>query len=182
MTLPKPSLRVVLASLCLAALPVTGLAQTGNPVANALKGTLRGSASKMTAAAEKMPADKYSFRPTAGSRTFGELVLHIANSNGAMCHWLSGAAPAGKINLTAASPKAQLVDALRKSFAYCSSALQNFSDSDLSKQVDFFGGHKVSAAALVLSLTDDWADHYSQEAAYLRRNGMLPPTAHGGQP
>jgi len=25
--------------------------------------------------------------------------------------------------------------------------------------------------------TGDWADHYSQQAVYLRLNGQLPPTA-----
>jgi hypothetical protein len=24
---------------------------------------------------------------------------------------------------------------------------------------------------------DDWADHYSQSAIYMRLNGLLPPTA-----
>jgi len=40
----------------------------------------------------------------------------------------------------------------------------------------------MSAAASILELTGDWDDHYSQEAAYLRANGMLPPTAHHGKP
>jgi hypothetical protein len=29
----------------------------------------------------------------------------------------------------------------------------------------------------MISITDDWADHYSTQAAYLRLNGILPPTA-----
>ena len=39
-----------------------------------------------------------------------------------------------------------------------------------------------SKMASILELTGDWDDHYSQEAAYLRANGMLPPTAHHGKP
>ena len=163
-------------------LPVVGRAQSSNPVTTALKDSLQRSSHKMVAAAEQMPTAKYSFKPTAGSRTFGGIVLHIANSNRGACHWLTGAAEAPKNDLTPESPKAQLVASLKSSFDYCSQALENFNDSKLSGQVPFYGGRTVTAAALVLALSDDWADHYSQEAAYLRANGMLPPTAHHGQP
>jgi hypothetical protein len=29
----------------------------------------------------------------------------------------------------------------------------------------------------MMILSDDWADHYSGQAMYLRLNGVLPPTA-----
>ena len=163
-------------------LPAVGQAQSSNPVTTALKASLQRSSRNMVAAAEKMPADKYSFKPTAGSRTFGGIVLHIGNSNRGACHWLTGAAEAPKNNLTPESPKAQLVASLQSSFDYCRQALENFNDSKLSGQVPFYGGRTVSAVASVLALSDDWADHYSQESAYLRANGILPPTAHHGQP
>lgn len=169
-------------AMAMVLLPVVGHAQSSNPVTTALKASLQRSSRKMIAAAEKMPADKYSFKPTTGSRTFGGIVLHIGNSNRGACHWLTGAAEAPKNDLTPNSPKAQLVASLQSSFDYCSQALENFNDSKLSGQVPFYGGRTVSAAAAALALSDDWADHYSQEAAYLRANGILPPTAHHGQP
>jgi len=67
----------------------------------------------MTAAAEKMPADKYSFRPIAGSLTFGALVLHISNSNRGAFHSLTCSTAARKDNLTADSPKAELAASLQ---------------------------------------------------------------------
>ncbi len=164
---------------CALALAFTAAAQASNPMANALRNQERMSSSRMTAAAQLMPAAKYGFQPTAGSMTFGHLVLHVAQSNDMMCHWLTGAAAAPRNSLKPTSPKAALVANLKRSWAYCASALANFTDADLSKQVMFFGGHKMSAAGLVLALSGDWYDHYSQQAAYLRRNGILPPTAHG---
>ncbi len=175
-------LSITALTMAIVLLPSVGHAQSSNPVTTALKASLERSSRNMTAAAEKVPADKYSFKPTAGSRTFGELVLHIGNSNRGACHWLTGAPAAPKNTLTPTSPKAQLVDSLKSSFDYCSRALDNFNDSKLSGQVPFYGGRTVSAASSVLSLTDDWADHYSQESAYLRANGMLPPTTHRGEP
>lgn len=169
-------------ALGMAMLPGMGQAQSKNPVTTAMKASLQRSSQIMVAAAEKMPADKYSFQPTAGSMTFGHLILHIGTANRISCHLLTGAAAAPRPHLTATSPKAKLVAQLKSSFAYCSKALAGFNDSKLGEQLPFFGGHKVSAARWVLVITNDWADHYSQEAAYLRQNGMLPPTAHHGKP
>lgn len=178
-------------SFCAATLMVMGAllpaaaqaqSQTSNPVTTALKAYLAHSSQIMAAAAEEMPADKYSYKPTAGSRSFAELVLHIGNSNRMACHWLSGAPAAAKSTLTAASSKDQLVASLKESFRYCSSSLNSFNDSKLGDRVPFFGGRTLTAAASVLDLAGDWSDHYSQEAAYLRANGMLPPTAHRGKP
>lgn len=163
--------------LGLALLPLALTAQTANPVSTALKQSLKSANSKMVAAAAEMPAGKYSFKPTPESMSFGQLILHVATSNQGMCQWLSGAAPAPKPTLTATSPKDDLVALLKSSFDYCAQALAGVDDSKLGSEVSSFGGRKVSQAQLMMTLSDDWADHYSQQAAYLRLNGMLPPTA-----
>ena len=41
----------------------------------------------------------------------------------------------------------------------------------------FFGNREVSRAEMMFAAAEDWADHYSQLAIYLRLNGLLPPTA-----
>lgn len=169
--------RIVLAACALAACSALAGAQAANPVATALRNSLKSATNKMVAAAKEMPAEKYSFKPTPESMSFGQLVLHVANSNQSMCQWVSAAAPAIKTTLTPTSPKDELVAFLQKSFEYCQQSLASLSDADLSKEVPSFGGRKVSQAQLILSLSDDWADHYSQQAAYLRLNKLLPPTA-----
>jgi len=35
----------------------------------------------------------------------------------------------------------------------------------------------VTRATAILAIAEDWSDHYSQLANYLRLNGLLPPTA-----
>lgn len=171
---------LVAAAACfLVALPlaVPINAQTANPVATALKNSLRSASGKMAAAANEMPADKYSFKPTPESMSFGQLVLHVATSNQSMCEWISGAAPAAKPTATPTSPKDELVAALKSSFEYCTTALSSLDDSKLGTEVPTFGRRKATQAQVIISLSDDWADHYSQQAAYLRLNGLLPPTA-----
>lgn len=175
----KVTFSAALLALCTAALPRAASAQSANPFSDALRANLKSASSKMVAAAKLMPADKFSFKPTPESMSFGQLTLHIANSNDMTCSNLGGIAPLPPNHLTATSPKDDLVKALQESYDYCEKALANFTDADLGKQVKSFGNREVSAASDALELSNDWADHYSQQAAYLRLNGILPPTARG---
>jgi hypothetical protein len=108
--------------------------------------------------------------------SFAHLVGHIAQSNDFLCAKISGSAVAPQ-QLSDAAPKEKLVDALKASFDFCSTALSQMNDAKLADEVTLFGGHKATKAAAVIALTSDWADHYSAAAMYLRLNGLLPPTA-----
>jgi hypothetical protein len=46
--------------------------------------------------------------------------------------------------------------------------------------VPFFGDREVTRAHAMFAAVEDWGDHYSQLAIYLRLNGLLPPTAKKG--
>lgn len=151
--------------------------QTANPVTSAVRQMVAQHGKIMTAAAEEMPADSYTFKPTPEQRSFGEIVLHVAQSNALLCSRISGEAPPAKSTLTATSPKADLVKAIQESFTYCDSALGKLDDSTLTTEVQLFGPRKMSRAAALITLTNDLADHYSQQAMYLRLKGHLPPTA-----
>jgi hypothetical protein len=67
--------------------------------------------------------------------------------------------------------------ALKASFEFCNTALAKVDDSNLSDGVELFGGHKGTRAFALIAFTNDWVDHHSSAAMYLRSNGMLPPTA-----
>ena len=70
--------------------------------------------------------------------------------------------------------------ALKASFDECTAALGALKDASLGDTVTYYGQNSTRATA-VIGLLVDWADHYSQQAMYLRLNGILPPTArHGG--
>jgi hypothetical protein len=73
--------------------------------------------------------------------------------------------------------KDKLVAALKASFDFCTAALGKVDDSKLADEVELFGGRKGPRAFALIALTNDWADHYSSAAIYLRLNGLLPPTA-----
>jgi hypothetical protein len=56
-----------------------------NPVTSVVREILPRQQKNIVAAAEEMPADKFGFRPTPEQMTFGNLVLHIIQSNSYLC-------------------------------------------------------------------------------------------------
>ena len=152
------------------------LSPVANPVSTAVKGQLPRFEKNIVAAAEAMPADKYSYKPTADMNTYGHLMMHIAQSNNLFCSRIAGtAAPDAKITETDAKDK--LVAALKDSFAYCTTALANVDDAKLSEQMVVFGTRTASRGGVFVMLAGSWTDHYGTQAIYLRLNGILPPTA-----
>lgn len=169
---------VIATALALVATPCPTVAQTeSNPVSNHVRQVVEREAKNIVAAAQEMPADKYSYHPTPEQMTFSHLVAHMANSNTFLCSKISGVeAPKGE-KLSDSDSKEKLVAALKGSFDFCTSSLAKVDDSNLGEQLTIFGGRKMSRAAVMITLTDDFYDHYSMAAMYLRLNGLLPPTA-----
>jgi hypothetical protein len=162
------------------AAPAAGAAPDMSPVANPVSGFVKAGVARyqknMVAAAEAMPAEKYSFKPSPEMNTFGHLAMHIAQSNNTFCSKISGqAAPDVKIAETDAKDK--LVAAMKDSFAFCATALEKVDDSKLGEQFVMFGNRPISRGGALVALGGSWTDHYATEAIYLRLNGILPPTA-----
>jgi uncharacterized damage-inducible protein DinB len=148
----------------------------GNLVSNTVREVARGSSKNLLAAAEAMPADKYGFKPTPAQMTFGELIIHIQGDNRTTCAAIGGAKPAAEAKLAPTDAKENLVSALQRSLAFCDAALAQVNDAKLGDVVSYYG-HSASRVVALIGLVIDWADHYGQQAIYLRLNGVLPPTA-----
>jgi uncharacterized damage-inducible protein DinB len=155
------------------------LAAQGNPVSDAVRESAGDGGKHLLAAAEAMPADRYGYKPTAAQMTFGELVAHIGHDNRITCGAIGGATADGDSALAPTAAKTALVAALRRSLAVCDAALARANDAGLGEVVTYYGQRATRAAAMI-GLVTDWANHYGQEAMYLRLNGVLPPTARGG--
>jgi hypothetical protein len=168
------------ASFCLlfafvASSPV--LAQTKNPVSDVARQILASRQKNMIDAVDEMPADKFSYKPTPQQVTFAHLVAHMVGSNNELCAKAADIAPPRVKPVNENDPKDKLLAALKDSFTFCNSALAKANDSKLGETIDLYGGHQGPRAFAFFALTNDWADHYSTAAMYLRLNGMLPPTA-----
>jgi hypothetical protein len=148
-----------------------------NPVSATIKQQLTRYTKIMLAAAEAMPAEKYSFKPTPEMNTFGHLTMHIAQGNTFLCSRISGVAAPDAGKLADTDPKDKLVAGLQASFDFCATALANVDDSKLGEAMILFGNRPSSRAGALIALSDGWNDHYGAQAVYLRLNGILPPTA-----
>jgi uncharacterized damage-inducible protein DinB len=152
-------------------------APVANPVSSTVKQQLTRFSKNMVAAAEAMPAEKYSFKPTPEMNTFAHLTMHITQANMHLCSKISGTAAPEAAKLTEADGKDKLVAALKASFDFCSTALAGVDDSKLSDPMTLFGSFPSSRAGALIALSDGFSDHYGAQAIYLRLNGILPPTA-----
>jgi len=162
---------------------VVGLAQlsiaqqTKDPVSNVVREILPRQEKNLVAAVEEMPADKFDYKPTPAQMSFGHLVLHITDSNNLLCARVGDVPEPKPEDLKDTAGKDKLLAALKASFDFCNTALPKVTDASLGDTVELWGGRKAPRAFALIALTNDWADHYSAAAMYLRLNGLLPPTA-----
>jgi uncharacterized damage-inducible protein DinB len=170
---------VALAVCCLAG--AASAQNSASPVADALRSAEQRAGRNLVAAAEEMPAAKYGFKPTPAQLTFAAVLGHLAKGNDFLCSRIGGVDAPKRTDVAKDAPKDKLVARLRESFQFCETALAKVDDKDLGGKVPFFGDRQVSRAEAMLAAAEDWADHYSQLAIYLRLNGHLPPTAKGKQ-
>jgi DinB superfamily len=124
-----------------------------------------------------MPADKFSYKPSADQITFGHLVAHMVEANYGLCS-NAASVPAPKVDEAKdTDTKDKLTAALKASFDFCGDALAKMDDSKLGEMASAIGGQQLSRARFALGIASNWADHYAEAAMYLRLNNILPPTA-----
>lgn len=126
--------------------------------------------------AEEMPADKYSFTPVSGARTFGEIIAHVAGSSFMFCAAVLGDPARDEDALMKTkTTKDELIAVLKESTAYCAKAYA-ISDAAAHGTIEMFGGKHNKLWALMLNTTHD-AEQYGNLLPYLRINGLIPPSS-----
>lgn len=167
------------------ALPVAVLAQEkaqaqsappANPITTSERGLYSFVSGAVIAAAQKMPEENYSFKPTPEVRSFGQIIGHVADAQYMFCSLASGEPnPAKGIEKTKTS-KADLVAALKDAVAYCNKTYDGMTDAKGSEMTKF--RNFTLARLTVLSLNTAHADeHYGNIVTYLRIKGIVPPTS-----
>jgi DinB family protein len=169
-------IRSHLAAVALAVIALPAVTRAQSPLAEAFRENATSMGKKLTAAAELMPANKYTYKPTPAQMSFADIVVHLAQGNDLLCGAVAGEKAPTRTKVPATESKDALVARLRETFKFCDDAFAKLDDSKLGEQLSLFGS-KMSRAAVELETTGDWADHYSQMANYLRLNGVLPPGA-----
>jgi DinB family protein len=178
----RPMVRTLVVGGAIALLPLAAAAQENKPVANPVmdgaRQLLAQYSKNLVASAELMPAEKYSYHPTESQMTFGQLIVHIAQTNSFICSGIGDLPTPDVFKLAATESKETLVAAIKQSFALCVDALGKTDDTKLGEDVSMMGKRTgQTRARAVLTIAVDWADHYSTAASYLRMNNILPPSA-----
>ncbi|MBA2628361.1 MAG: DinB family protein [Gemmatimonadales bacterium] len=129
-------------------------------------------------AAEDMPAEKYSYKPTPEVRSFGQLVAHVAGSQYMFCAAALGEKERAEDDVEKSkTAKDDIVAAMKASNEYCARAYR-LSDAATRAPLTMFGTKATRLFALVVNATHD-GEHYGNIVTYLRMNGMVPPSSRG---
>jgi uncharacterized damage-inducible protein DinB len=177
-----------LAAVAVLSVPETADAQAP-AVTQALVGDIARVEEKLIGLAEAIPDDKYGWRPGAGVRSVGEVVMHVAADNYFLPQYADVAAPEGTGIKSGDYPsvqafegrqatKAEAVQAMRDSFAHLRKAMEGTDQAFLEKQVDVFG-MKMTGLDLWVMTTTHLHEHLGQMIAYARSNEIVPPWSRG---
>src|ERR1700723_3270288 len=147
-----------------------------NPITASEKGFYQVVSGEVIAAAQKMPEENYSFKPTPEVRSFGQLVGHVADAQYGLCSTAIGEANPMKAIEKTKTSKADLVAALKDGVAYCNKAFDSMTDAKGSQMVKFFNFHlaKLTLFSINTAHTDE---HYGNMVTYLRLKGIVPQTS-----
>jgi uncharacterized damage-inducible protein DinB len=132
---------------------------------------------KLLQLAEAMPEKTYEWRPDKGVRSVGEVFMHVAAANYGVPSFVGVKPPEGFNFGTyekSLSKKADIIEALKGSFAHMEASLRAASDADLDKPAEFFGMKSTVRGAYLLLLSHAH-EHLGQSIAYARSNKVTPP-------
>lgn len=125
------------------------------------------------AVAQAMPADQYSFKPHPESMTFGELIVHIANTNYYFCAGLKDTDPPSAAS-SSPTEKDAVIKFLSEAFEYCSAIISGLSEQQLNAVHSSPDG-RLPGRHVLLAMYVHVAHHRGQAEIYLRDRGIKPP-------
>jgi hypothetical protein len=144
-----------------------------NPLSGAVKQNYNGVKNNILKGAEKMPEADYAFKPAPESRTFGEVITHIATVQGALCASAKGE---NKTFDGTKTSKADAVAVLKASIDYCDPVYDALTDANGLEMAKMFGRDTAKFNILNFNVVHD-NEMYGTMAVYLRAKGVVPPSS-----
>ncbi len=159
----------------IAAFAAAGALQAQNPFSSETKRAYDGIKNTLTRAAEEMPEADYSFSTVPGTtRTYGEIIGHIADLQMMLCGMAKGEQKRG--DASSKKTKAELTASLKASFDYCDPVYNSLTDADGAQTVKMFGRDVTKLGVLNFNITHD-NEMYGTAVVYLRMKGLVPPSS-----
>ena len=127
------------------------------------------------AVADAMPPESYDFKPVPAEMSFGEQMIHIAESSYFYCSYIADAkSPYPEPPKDAKVEKAAAMKDLGASFDYCSKVFDGLDETKLS-QIHTSGKRSSSTIEVMMGAMVHMAHHRGQAEVYLRLKGVKPP-------
>jgi len=135
---------------------------------------------KLTALAEAIPADKFSWRPAPGVRSVSEVLMHMTTEWDFYCPQSVGRTPPADYGapkdkfpaMERITAKDAVLSQMKTSWAYCSAQLKAADPATLTEKYKPWGMTLGDAA---FAMTGDGHEHLGQLIAYARSVGVKPP-------
>jgi hypothetical protein len=140
-------------------------------------GDLERAQQKFVELAKVVPADKLTWRPSADSRSFAEVFLHVAGERYGILGMMGVAPPAGFDGKTfekSTTDRDRIVTELNQSWEFTKKTINAMSNSDFAKLLPALGP-QANDGDVVYILVADAHEHLGQAVAYARVNGIVPP-------
>jgi uncharacterized damage-inducible protein DinB len=168
---------IIRSAAALAVVAGTLYAQESNPLSADIKRTYIAIKNNILKSAEKMPEENYSFKPAPRVRTFGQILGHVAEEQYFFCSGVKGEQKAADVEKSKTS-KADLLSALRDSFAYCDPVYDGLTDAAAIQTIGA-GESRRTKAGILWGNTIHNNSHYGNLVTYMRIKGLVPPSTEG---
>jgi uncharacterized damage-inducible protein DinB len=126
--------------------------------------------------ANKVPEDKFAFKPTDSVRTMGQIFAHVADGQYEFCGAAAGNHDEKNVEQSAKT-KADIVAALKAAFAYCDAIYAGMSDAKAAEMIPAFGGIKLTRLSMLDFNVSHTMEHYGNLVTYMRIQGIVPPSS-----
>ena len=158
--------------------PIVYAQAASNPLTQGTKAIYGMAKTNVLKAAEEMPEESYSFKPTPDVRSFGAIVAHVADAQYGFCSAVSGDGTKSPGIEKSKTSKADIIQGLKDGFAYCDKAFDAMTDLHAAEIIQFFGRQIPKLSVLDFNNAHTY-EHYGNMVTYLRIKGLVPPSSQG---
>ncbi len=132
---------------------------------------------KFVALTNAIPSGKFTWRASEDSRSFAEVLLHVAAERYQILKLMGATYPESfheKDFEKSTTDQAKIVEELNRSWDFAQKTINGMTNADFAKLLPKLGP-QANAGDVVYILVADAHEHLGQLVAYARMNGIVPP-------